>query len=395
MRHRGGRAGFIMPREHGPIRGRKPSGPLGRWLGCLLVVLLALSAAPSSAAAAPYAAIVIDAATGEVVHARSADEPRFPASLTKIMTLYLVFEAVQTGRLSWSETLPVSRHAASMPPSRLGLRPGERIRLDDAVMALVTKSANDAAVVVAEAVGGTESEFAELMTRRAGALGMTSTRFRNASGLPNKAQVTTARDMARLGRAMIRDFPREYGLFATRSFDYRGRTLRNHNALLGKVVGVDGIKTGYIRASGYNLVASAERDGRRVVGVVIGGRSGKSRDAKMVELLEAAFKRLPDVLLVGPPLLNPLRSAERGGLEVASLPDPGPALHAGRVEPGPAAPVPVGKPAFALDLYPRAKPDRPTIPLSTVVEMLAARGGLPERQPAAPPLTVDDILDLR
>jgi D-alanyl-D-alanine carboxypeptidase len=206
-----------------------------------------------------------------------------------MMTLYMVFEALDRGELTLDQRLVVSRHAQSMPPSELGLRHGDRIRLRDAMTALVTKSANDAAVVIAEAIGGTESGFARLMTRRARALGLTATTFRNASGLPDSRQRTTARDMARLALRLQRDYPDHYEIFSTRRFSYAGRTYGNHNRLLKTYAGTDGIKTGYIRAAGFNLVASVERDGRRLVGVVIGGRTSRTRNAHMVELLDEAF----------------------------------------------------------------------------------------------------------
>jgi D-alanyl-D-alanine carboxypeptidase len=358
--------------------GRGRRGGLGLALAGAIALVLA---APAPTRAAPYAAIVIDAGTGQVLHARSADEPRYPASLTKIMTAYMTFEAVRDGRLSWQQALPVSRHAAGMPPSRLGLRTGERVQVEDALLALVTKSANDAAVVLAEAIGGTESSFARLMTKKARALGLQHTTFRNASGLPDRQQVTTARDMALLGRALVRAFPREYALFATASFDFRGHRLVNHNRLLGRVEGVDGIKTGYIRASGFNLVASAERDGRRVIAAVFGGKSSRTRDSQTIELLEMGFRRLPAVPMLGPPMANPLRGLESGATAVAGLPGAGPALHGGRLDPGAPPPLPRGKPVIDLDLIPRLKP---------------YAGGLASGSSAgAESLAIDDLLDLR
>ncbi len=252
-----------------------------------LIVLLTCTA--GSAEARRYASIVVDARTGAVLLADNPDRWVYPASLTKIMTLYMVFEALERGELRLDQRLPVSAHAQSMPPSELGLRRGDTIRVRDAMMALVTKSANDAAVVLAEAIGGTESGFARLMTRRGRELGLRATTFRNASGLPDSRQRTTARDMARLGLRLQRDFPDHYEAFATRSFTYAGRSYRNHNRLLKSYPGTDGIKTGYIRASGFNLVASVERDGRRLVGVVFGGRTSRTRNAHMIELLDEAF----------------------------------------------------------------------------------------------------------
>ncbi|MBN8973805.1 MAG: D-alanyl-D-alanine carboxypeptidase, partial [Rhizobiales bacterium] len=232
-----------------------------------------------------FASIIVDANSGATLTATNADGLRFPASLTKIMTLYLLFERLDAGKVSLNTEMPVSAHAASQAPTKLGLRPGQTIRVEDAIKGLVTRSANDAAVVIAEFLGGDEDDFAKMMTRKARALGMTRTVYRNASGLPNNDQVTTARDQSTLGRAIQDRFPRYYRYFATASFNFRGRNIRNHNHLLGKVEGVDGIKTGYTRASGFNLVTNLRRGNRHLVGVVMGGRSYSSRDAIMRNLL--------------------------------------------------------------------------------------------------------------
>src|SRR5947209_6996188 len=233
--------------------------------------------------------IVIDVETGRVLSAMNADAITYPASLTKMMTLYLVFEALNTGRLRPDQYLPVSYEAASRSPTKLGLRPGESIAVQDLILGLVTRSANDAAAVLAEGLAASEPAFAEQMTRRARQLGMTSTVYRNASGLPNPDQYTTARDQAKLGLALYRDFPREYRYFATRQFYFRGSVIHNHNHLLDWYDGADGIKTGYIGASGYNLAASAVRNGRRLIGVVLGGPSAGSRDREMAALLDRGF----------------------------------------------------------------------------------------------------------
>jgi D-alanyl-D-alanine carboxypeptidase len=235
----------------------------------------------------PYAAIVVDANNGAVLHAAAADAPRHPASLTKIMTLYLLFEQIEAGKIKLDTPMEVSREASIQAPTKLGLRPGDTIKVDDAIRGLVTKSANDASVVIAEAVGGSEEEFARAMTRKARALGMRSTTYRNANGLPNDEQITTARDQALLGIAIQERFPKYYRYFSLASFVYRGKAVRNHNRLLGKVEGVDGIKTGFTRDSGFNLVSSVKRGPRRIVAVVLGGRSGASRDARMRDLIEA------------------------------------------------------------------------------------------------------------
>jgi D-alanyl-D-alanine carboxypeptidase len=234
----------------------------------------------------PYAEIVVDANSGAVLHSVNPDELRHPASLTKIMTLYLLFEQLDAGKLRLDSPLDVSEHASVQAPTKLGLKPGQTIAVEDAIRGLVTKSANDAAVVVAEALGGSERDFAEMMTRKAHALGMDRTVYRNASGLPDAEQVTTSRDQALLGRTIQERFPRYYRYFATPSFTYHGETMRNHNRLLGHVDGLDGIKTGYTEASGYNLVTSVHRNNRYIVSVVLGGSSGGARDARMRSLIE-------------------------------------------------------------------------------------------------------------
>lgn len=256
----------------------------------LAVGLLAAALAPDAEARRVAAAVAMDAETGEVLYARSADRIAYPASLTKMMTLYMTFEAIQAGKLSFDTKLTVSKRAAGMPASKLGLRRGSTIKVKDAVLALITKSANDASVVLAEALGGTEIKFAQKMTAKARELGMRKTQFRNASGLTNRYQKSTAREMAILGRRLIMDFPQHYDLFATRKFSYGKRTYRNTNKLLGQVRGVDGLKTGYTRASGFNLAASATRNGRRIIAVVLGGRTGKERNNRMVRVLNRGFE---------------------------------------------------------------------------------------------------------
>lgn len=237
-----------------------------------------------------YADIVVDANTGDVLHSTNPDAQRHPASLTKIMTLYLLFERLEAGRVKLDSQMEVSAHAASQAPTKLGVRPGQTLMVEDAIKALVTKSANDAAVVVAEHLAGSEEEFGKLMTRKARALRMTRTVYRNASGLPDIEQVTTARDQALLGLAIQERFPRYYRYFSTASFSYRGVRMANHNRLLGRVEGVNGIKTGYTRMSGFNLVSSVQRGERRIVAVVLGGASGGARDAKMRSLIEAKVR---------------------------------------------------------------------------------------------------------
>lgn len=232
-----------------------------------------------------FASIIVDANSGATLSSNSPDGVRHPASLTKIMTLYLLFERLESGKITLDTEMPVSEHASEQDPTKLDLRPGQTIRVEDAIKGIVTKSANDAAVVIAEAIGGDESDFAKMMTRKARALGMTRTTYVNASGLPADEQVTSARDQATLGRAIQDRFPRYYRYFATEAFNFRGRTVHGHNHLLGSVEGVDGIKTGYTRASGFNLVTNLRRGNRHLVGVVLGGRSGGARDATMRSLL--------------------------------------------------------------------------------------------------------------
>ena len=234
----------------------------------------------------PYAAIVVDDNTAQVLHQDNIDEPRHPASLTKIMTLYLLFEQIDAGKLKLDSPLAVSDFAASQHPTKLHLKPGSTLMVEDAIKGIVTRSANDAAVVVAEAIGGSEDDFAKLMTAKAHALGMAGTTYVNASGLPADEQITTARDQALLGRAIQARFPIYYRYFSTVSFRFRGKDIHNHNALLGQVEGVDGIKTGYTEASGYNLVVNLRRGDRHIVAVVLGGTSNAKRDARMRELID-------------------------------------------------------------------------------------------------------------
>ncbi|WP_328804975.1 D-alanyl-D-alanine carboxypeptidase family protein [Stappia albiluteola] len=248
-----------------------------------------LQAVPHRAEARADAAIVIDASSGAVLFEEAADAPRYPASLTKMMTLYLLFEEVRAGRLSLGSELAISTNAASRPPTKIGLPAGSKIAVRDAAQAIAVRSANDLAVAIAERVAGSEEAFAVQMTAKARSLGMSRTRFVNASGLPDVRQVTTARDMATLGRALKRDFPQYASFFRAREFRYGGRVYKATNNLLGKVDGVDGIKTGYIRLSGYNLVASARRGGKSLIVVVMGGESEGARDRRVAALFEEYF----------------------------------------------------------------------------------------------------------
>lgn len=270
--------------------------------------LLALTAGPARAG---YASLVVNADTGEVLHAANSRARLYPASLTKMMTLYMTFEALDEGRLTMEERLYVSERAEGMTPTELGLRAGETITVRDAILGVVTKSANDAAVVLAEALARSEFRFAVKMTQKARQLGMRRTRFRNASGLPNRHQITTARDMARLADALIDNFPHYYGFFARETYRYDGHVYHNHNNLLDSYAGADGLKTGYTRDAGFNLVASVKRHGHRLIGVVMGGQSERSRDQHMMTLLDRAFAEVRErqsIQVVGPPAEKPARS---------------------------------------------------------------------------------------
>lgn len=250
------------------------------------------------------AAIVIDGETGKTLYESDSTEPRYPASLTKMMTAYMLFEAMQANRISPSTRIPVSVNAASQPPTKIGFRPGDAITAEDAILALVTKSANDVAVAVGEFLGGSEEKFAEQMTAKARQIGMRNTRFRNASGLPNPEQQTTARDMALLGITLRKRFPQYFHYFSTQSFMLGGtKPVRGHNRLLARVNGADGIKTGYTRASGFNIVTSVNRDGKKLICVVMGGASAKARDDYAASLIETY---LPPVAPVSPKSTDPI-----------------------------------------------------------------------------------------
>lgn len=309
----------------------------------LFMALLLIAGNTQPAFARPaFSAITVDASTGKVIYASNIDAKRYPASLTKVMTLYLMFQEIEAGRMTFSTPMTVSSHAAAQQPSKLGLKVGSTITARDAMFALITKSANDAAMVVAEHIGGSQKGFAERMTRQARSMGMTRTTFTNPNGLPDSRQITTARDMATLGLRIQRDFPEHYKNFATRSFTYRNRKYRNHNRLLGKLEGVDGIKTGYTRASGFNLISSRAVGSRRIVAVVIGGRTGRSRNAFMTKIL-----------------IRDLKKATPGGAKIAVVAGNPPGYKASpansdlkdtaKEAPGPAGgevPIPRDKPAF-------------------------------------------------
>lgn len=318
-----------------------------RFLFLFVAAALALTAGTADAArkkhrSAPqvdrYASIVMEADTGLVLSERNPDKKLYPASLTKMMTLYLTFEAIENGRLQKYSRIAVSRRAAAQEPSKLGLQAGSSIRVEDAILALVTKSANDVAVMLAEAVGGSETRFAALMTQKARALGMANTRFVNASGLHHPAQVSSARDMALLGQALIRDFPRHYRYFSTASFTFAGKTYNNHNHLMKTYRGMDGLKTGYVNASGYNLTASATRNGTRLIGVVFGGKTTRSRNDHMAQLLDTGFAKASDARVAS--LISQRRKASAAGKQIVSAS----AAAIGRK-------IPLRKPASAASPY--------------------------------------------
>ncbi len=337
-------------------------------------------AAVAQSTSPKHASIVVDAKTGATLHESSPDALRHPASLTKIMTLYLLFERLETGKIKLHTTMPVSEEAAAQAPTKLGVRPGQTLLVEDAIKALVTKSANDASVVIAEALGGSEEEFARQMTRKARALGMSKTVYRNASGLPDMAQVTTAREQALLGIAIQERFPRYYRYFSTSSFVYGGKAMRNHNKLLGRVQGVDGIKTGYTNASGFNLVTSMHRGDRDIVAVVMGGATGGQRDAKMRSLIEghimeASAKRTATTKFA--------EAAETPTPTAAPVPVPAPPKM--RLATAQSAPAPAESTAtIAAPRRGSTEPIKP-VPVKTVVVKLAAANATPVSVPAPAP----------
>lgn len=334
----------------------------------------------------PGAAIVVDGNSGDVLYATNADAPRHPASLTKIMTLYLLFERLEAGKIKLDTPLRVSEHAAEQAPTKLGLKPGQTIAVEDAIKGVVTKSANDAAVAIAENLGGSEDEFCKLMTQKAHALGMSRTTYVNASGLPDDDQVTTARDQALLGREIQERFPQYYKYFSLPTFVYHGVAMRNHDHLLG-LYGVDGIKTGYTRDSGFNLVTSVHRDGRHIVAVVLGGRSASERDARMRELINAHIKEA-SLRRAAPILAAEKQEPKHDQLAFAGAPV---ASHAA---PAPAAPVvahsrtTVGstepiQPVMVKTISYRVAPAQ-TVALAPLPNLVSAAAAAPQPVAAAP-----------
>lgn len=337
----------------------------------------------SESSSPKFASIIVDGNSGTVLQATSPDGIRHPASLTKIMTLYLLFERLESGKMKLDTEMPVSQHAADQDPTKLNLRAGQTIRVEDAIKGLVTRSANDAAVVIAEAIAGDEDDFAQMMTRKARSLGMSRTVYRNANGLPNDEQVTTARDQATLGRAIQERFPRYYRYFATSTFNWRGQSIRNHNHLLGSVEGVDGIKTGYTHASGFNLVTSMRRGNRHLIGVVLGGRSGGSRDAIMRNLLAENLDKGATTHTVA---AVTERNGADGAAEVADASDT-PARSAAQA----AAPAPEAAPsrfaarlstlAAATAAVPPAPPKPEVRPTESKIEPAPLTNGVISSQP--------------
>ncbi|MGD1015578.1 MAG: D-alanyl-D-alanine carboxypeptidase family protein [Roseiarcus sp.] len=284
-----------------------------------------VAARPEAAPADPaFAAIVVDANSGRILYGVNENEPRHPASITKVMTLYLLFEQLDKGALTLQSPIPISERAAAQEPSKLGLEPGQTIAVEDAIKAIVTRSANDVAVAIAEKIGGDENAFAAMMTRKAHALGMSRTVYRNASGLPDDQQVTTARDLTILARAVEERFPRYFRYFSTREFDYAGEAIGNHNRLLGRIDGVDGVKTGYTRASGFNLLTSLHRDGRSLVAVVMGGRTAPARDALMEQLIADHIAQASNKGRTAPMIAQDAPAGPAAPLQLAAVDVPSP-----------------------------------------------------------------------
>ena len=346
----------------------------------------------------PYSDIVVDGNTGAILHSSNPDALRHPASLTKIMTLYMLFERLEAGKITLKTELPVSAHAAAQAPSKLGLKPGQTITVEEAIKATVTKSANDVAAVIAEALGGDEDTFSKLMTAKARGLGMRNTVYKNASGLPDDAQITTARDQALLGRAIQDQFPQYYRYFATTRFSFRGKSISGHNRLVGRVEGVDGIKTGYTNASGFNLVTSMKRSGRHVVAVVLGGRSASSRDAKMRELITdyvrvASAQRTAPVIAEAAPA-EPKRNIVQRFAAAVMKPARAETAHEAAVplpRAAPAAAAPIQVASASVDTMPAASSPAAAVPGSSqplapiAVKTLSVKPGVqvPLAAPAA------------
>jgi serine-type D-Ala-D-Ala carboxypeptidase (penicillin-binding protein 5/6) len=339
---------------------------------CLLVMGAWLFAIEAKAG---YADFILDVNSGKVLQSTNADELNHPASLTKMMTLYMVFEALRDGRLTWDQKIVMSANGARTIPTKLGVRAGDTYTVREAVYGMIVRSANDAAEGIGDHLYGSEERFGQAMTAKARQLGMSRTVFRNGSGLPDSQQVTTARDMARLGLALMRDFPREYQLFATQSFNYRGRTIRGHNNLMYRYKGMDGIKTGFTNASGFNLVSAVNDNGRRVIGVVLGGKSARTRDARMAELLDATMPKAS--VRGGGALMAALLPARQATLLPSS----------GNEIPAPVMRQPVAKAAEPARPSAKALATFPAAPPAPVQKPVVAERYTPQ-QPAAEPARV-------
>ena len=322
------------------VRARGAMGP--KLIAAACLVAAAVSTVPQTASAAASSAIIVDAKTGKALYSQAADARRYPASLTKLMTLYLLFDALEAHRTSLSARMTVSAHCAGQAPSKLGFKPGQTISVRDSILAIVTKSANDVACTIGEYLGGTEPAFARRMTEKAHQLGMSRTTFRNASGLPNPAQMTTARDMATLARAMQQHHPEYFSYFSTPSFVWRGIRIRNHDHLLGRVAGVNGMKTGYTRASGFNLVTSVSRGRRDIVGVVFGGRTARIRDRRMERLIAGYINKASTGRVVA---FVPGATKQVASIDPKSLPVPQPRPSINDVAEAAVFPTPVPAPA--------------------------------------------------
>ena len=370
--------GWEPPRGTGCAMARG-SSRARRGLRCCLFGLTSLAAAlaitndtaQAEKYSPPTASIVVDGNSGAVLQASNPDALRHPASLTKIMTLYLLFERLEAGNFKLDNMLTVSEHASEQAPTKLGLKPGQTIAIEDAIKAIVTKSANDAAVAIAENLGGDESRFAKLMTQKAHDLGMTRTTYTNASGLPDDAQITTARDQALLGRLIQKRFPHYYKYFSTESFVYHGDTMRNHNQLLGSIEGVDGIKTGFTRASGFNLVTSVHRDGRYIVAVVMGGRSSLERDAHMRELISAHIKETALKRVVPAGAMSNRRDETRPALADALVGSQGNPID------------PIAPPSVKINIVPTAPVQSASLAPMPALVPVAANAPQPSAQVAA------------
>ena len=342
----------------------------------------------------PTASILVDGNTGAVLEESNPDASRHPASLTKVMTLYLLFEQLEAGKLRLDSQLTVSAHAAEQAPTKLELKPGQTISVEEAIKGIVTRSANDAAVVVAENLAGSEEEFAKLMTLKAHALGMGHTTYVNASGLPDDDQVTTAHDQALLGRAIQDRFPRYYQFFSTTAFVFRGETIRGHNHLLGSVVGVDGIKTGFTSASGFNLLTSVHRDGRYLVGVVLGGRSASERDAHMRTLIEtnirlaSARRGAPTVIAQAETKDEPQTSLPHvtAKVSVRQKTPPARAERAAPADPAPTASTSAGSTSAGATVG-SADPIRPLVVKTISFHTVTVRSSTMKAMPVLVPMT--------